>query len=243
MAYNPSVAYVGPDGATRSVTNELTARFGYPARPYEFVTGWKDAGNVSGHNPDSDGITHGVDIFMTQAQNRWAADHLAARGRAGDPRVAYVIYAGQIASPSTGYEFAGSGWEHWDHPHLSVWDGYWGGYCSLPAHIYNDTSSWGIAGATPQANTITPIPSFTEMDIDMATPSEVVTALMGHPLTLRDGTKASLETHLVNLFGDTIKRTEVLTSFDGKTKARVVDILANLGPDVRAIKTKTDKLK
>lgn len=86
-------------------------------------------------------------------------------------------------------------------------------------------------------------PTFTEMDIDMATPAEVVTALMGHEVTLRDGTKATLETHLVNLFGDTIKRTEVLTSFDGKTKARVIDILANLGPDVRAIKNKTDKLK
>lgn len=159
MAYNPSIAYSGPDGATRSVTDELTSRFGKPDRPYEFVTGWKDAGNVSGHNPDSNGTTHGVDIFLTQSQNRWAADHLAARGRAGDPRVGYVIYAGQIASPSTGYHFAGSGWEHWDHPHLSVWDGYWGGYCSLPASIYNDTSSWGIDPAiTGQANTITPIP-------------------------------------------------------------------------------------
>lgn len=157
MSYNPSVVYSGPDGATRSVTNELTERFGYPARPYEFVTGWKDAGNVSGHNPDSNGITHGVDIFMTDAQNRWAADHLAARGRAGDPRVAYVIYAGQIASPSTGFYFAGSGWEHWDHPHLSVWDGYWGGYCSLPAIIYNDTSSWGIATLAGQNSGITPI--------------------------------------------------------------------------------------
>lgn len=157
MAYNPSVAYVGPDGATRSVTNELTERFGYPARPYEFVTGWKDPLNVSGHNPDANGITHGVDIFMTDAQNRWAADHLAARGRAGDPRVAYVIYAGQIASPSTGFYFAGSRWEHWDHPHLSVWDGYWGGYCSLPASIYNDTSSWGIATLAGQNSGITPI--------------------------------------------------------------------------------------
>lgn len=159
--YNPNVPYAGADGATRSVTNELTVRFGTPARPYEFVTGWKQPDNVSGHNPDSNGITHGVDLFLTPEQNRWAADHLAARARAGDKRVAYVIYAGQIASPSTGYHFAGSGWEHWDHPHLSVWDGYWGGPCALPAGIYTDTSSWGIATAstTPQSLTIIPIAS------------------------------------------------------------------------------------
>lgn len=189
MSYNPNVAYSGPDGATRSVTNELTARFGYPARPYEFVTGWKDAGNVSGHNPDSNGITHGVDIFMTDAQNRWAADHLAARGRAGDKRVAYVIYAGQIASPSTGYYFAGSGWEHWDHPHLSVWDGYWGGYCSLPASIYNDTSSWGIATLAGQANTTTPI--IKKDWSDMATKEEVKQAFREVLAENLSGTKAA----------------------------------------------------
>lgn len=119
------------------------------------------------------------------------------------------------------------------------------GHCNVPSNTHTDPGPMpglGTAGTTPQSSTITPIPSFVDMDIDMATPSEVVTALMGHELTLRDGTTASLETHLVNLFGDTIKRTEILTSFDGKTKARVIDILANLGPDVRAIKTKTDKL-
>lgn len=169
MSYNPDVAYAGPDGATRSVTDELTAKFGAPDRPYEFVTGWKSPDNVSGHNPDSNGITHGVDIFMTPERNRWAADHLAARGRAGDPRVGYVIYAGQIASPSTGYEFAGSGWEHWDHPHLSVWDGYWGGPCALPASIYNDTSSWGIASGTitkPLGSKPTPIQEDDELSND-----------------------------------------------------------------------------
>lgn len=157
MSYNPAIAYAGPDPATRSLTQELTARFGKPARTYEFVTGWKSPGNISGHNPDSNGITHGVDIFLTDAQNRWTADHLAARGKNGDRRVMYVIYAGQIASPSTGWAFAGSGWEHWDHPHLSVWDGYWGSWCSLPATVYNDASSWGIAPLAGQTTTITPI--------------------------------------------------------------------------------------
>ena len=155
MSYNPGIAYVGPDGATRSLTNELTARDGTPSRPYEFVTGWKDAGNVSGHNPDSNGITHGVDIFTGNL--RWTADHLAARGRAGDPRVLYVIYAGQLANARTGWQFAGEGWGHWDHVHLSVWDGYFGGPCTLPASIYNDTSSWGVVPITGQSATITPI--------------------------------------------------------------------------------------
>ena len=153
--YNPSIAYRGPDGATRSLTNELTARDGTPSRPYEFVTGWKDAGNVSGHNPDSNGITHGVDIFTGNL--RWTADHLAARGKAGDPRVLYVIYAGQLANARTGWSFAGEGWEHWDHVHLSVRDGYWGGPCTLPASIHNDTSSWGVVPISGQGSSITPI--------------------------------------------------------------------------------------
>ena len=155
MSYNELVRYVGPDGATRSLTNELTARDGTPSRPYEFVTGWKDAGNVSGHNPDSNGITHGVDIFTGNL--RWTADHLAARGKAGDQRVRYVIYAGQLANDRTGWQFAGEGWDHWDHVHLSVWDGYWGGPCTLPSSIYNDTSSWGIAPLAGQGSGITPI--------------------------------------------------------------------------------------
>lgn len=165
MSYNPGIAYVGPDGATRSLTNELTARDGTPSRPYEFVTGWKDAGNVSGHNPDSNGITHGVDIFTGNL--RWTADHLAARGKAGDKRVLYVIYAGQLANARTGWSFAGEGWDHWDHVHLSVWDGYWGGPCTLPASIYNDTSSWGVVPTTGQGSGITPI---TEEGFLMALP-------------------------------------------------------------------------
>lgn len=179
MSYNPGIAYVGPDAATLSMTRELTARFGAPPRPYEFVTGWKDPLNVSGHNPDSNGITHGVDIFTGNL--RWTADHLAARGRAGDKRVRYVIYAGQLANDRTGWQFAGEGWGHWDHVHLSVWDGYWGGPCSLPESIYNDTSSWGIATIiTGQGSGITPIPS--EED-DMPTLDEI----FNHPIARSDG--------------------------------------------------------
>ncbi|POH58256.1 hypothetical protein [Arthrobacter glacialis] len=212
MSYNPSVGYRGPDGATRSVTDELTARFGAPARPYEFVTGWKDPDNVSGHNPDSNGITHGVDIFMTPEQNRWAADHLAARGRAGDNRVGYVIYAGQIASPSTGYHFAGSGWEHWDHPHLSVWDGYWGGPCTLPASIFNDTSSWGITTITTgqSSGTIQPI-----QEDDVITPEDrtaLVAAMLDTQVTQVGGGKMTLRDLLAEY------RPHVTTTHDKLTK-------------------------
>lgn len=163
MSYSPGIPYRGPDAATLSMTRELTARFDAPPRPYEFVTGWKDPLNVSGHNPDANGITHGVDIFCAPARNRWIADHLAARGRAGDKRVLYVIYAGQLANDRTGWQFAGEGWEHWDHVHLSVWDGYWGGPCTLPASIYNDASSWGISTLAGQGSGITPIQEDDEM--------------------------------------------------------------------------------
>lgn len=238
--YNPHVGYRGPDPATRSLTLELTERFGTPARTYEFVTGYKSASNVSGHCPDSNGITHGVDIFLTAPQMRWTADHLAARGKAGDRRVLYAIYADQIASASTGWQFMGSGWGHFDHVHLSVWDGYWGGPCTLPASIHGDTSSWGVAGTSPQSNDIIPLE---EMDIDMATPDQVVDALLNRILEV-DGQKARIQDWIVAIAKDSskaLKSGQIVKSFDG-TEAPVHQVIANLGADVRAIKTATDKL-
>lgn len=161
--YNPSVAYVGPDGATRSLANEFLEKYGRPARPSEFVTGYPGPTNVSGHNPDSNGITHGVDIFagpgnVPFADMRWAADTLCDRARAGDGRALYYIYADQIASPATNWYFSGSGWGHLDHLHASIWDGYWGGPCGLPASVYNDISPWGVLNLIPQGSKPTPVP-------------------------------------------------------------------------------------
>lgn len=214
--YNPDVGYRGPDGATRSLTAECTAKDGPPSRPYEYVTGYKAPDNVSGHCPDSNGITHGVDIFTGNL--RWLSDHLAGRGASGDPRVLYLIYADQIASPSTGWQFAGSGWGHWDHLHVSVWDQFWGGPCTLPAAIYNDTSSWGIANTlTGQSSGITPI-----QEDDVVTQedrTEIVRVLLDTQVAQVGGGKMTLRDLLAEY------RPHVTTTHDKLTKlpAAVVD--------------------
>lgn len=156
---NLAVPYVRPDGATRSVANECIARWGTPARPSEFVTGYKSATNYSGHNADSNGITHAVDIFtgpgnIPAADGIWLANHLAARGKAGDPRVFYVIHNDQIASASTGWQFAGSGYGHFDHVHYSSCDLYWGDPSPITRAVYDDTGAWNITTLGTAAGTI-----------------------------------------------------------------------------------------
>ncbi len=150
MAANFSVLFDKSDLANKSIADECIVKWGKPARPSEFVTGHQSATNVSGHNPDHNGVTHAVDIFVgpgniPEEGGRWLADHLARRA---DIRTAYVIYADQIASAATGWFFVGEGYGHWDHVHHSTWDGWWGSYCSLLASIYNDASPWGIAAFT-----------------------------------------------------------------------------------------------
>lgn len=46
---NMAVTYQGPNGCLPALTSELTATYGRPARTYEYVTGYKSAANVSGH--------------------------------------------------------------------------------------------------------------------------------------------------------------------------------------------------
>ncbi|WP_104086576.1 M23 family metallopeptidase [Arthrobacter sp. GMC3] len=97
-------------------------------------------------------------------------------------------------------------------------------------------------GITGQATNITPITPSEEDD--MASPEEIAQAVWSHPITLKDGTKGRAIDHFVNLCSDmkqVPKLGTVFKSFDGKTEARFMDIMANLGPDVRAIKTVTDQ--
>ena len=169
---NMSVAYRGPDPSLVTLTNELRAHYGNPARTYEFVTGYKAPSNFSGHNPDSNGVVHAVDIFtddhgnIPEAEGRALAERLRLVGKATG-RFAYLIHdmsAGapqpMIAGDHTGWLWAAYGGAdaHSDHIHLSIADGYWGDPCNVPAYVTNDTSRWGVTGgANPQADTITPI--------------------------------------------------------------------------------------
>lgn len=169
---NMAVQYRGPNPALLTLTKELRARFGDPARTYEFVTGYKSPGNYSGHNPDNNGIVHAVDIFtddhgnIPEAEGRALAERLRLVGAATN-RFAYLIHdmsAGapqpMIAGQHTNWLWAAYGGAdaHSDHIHLSIADGYWGDPCTVPAYITNDTSRWGVTGGvTPAAGTITPI--------------------------------------------------------------------------------------
>lgn len=170
---NMGVAYRGPDPSLITLTNELRAFYGNPARTYEYVTGYKAPGNYSGHNPDSNGVVHAVDIFtddqgnIPQAEGRALADRLRLVGKANN-RFLYLIHDMSAGAPRPMIASLNTGWEwvdyngpdaHSDHIHLSIADGYWGDPCPLPPSVYNDTSRWNVTGAKykPQGGNITTI--------------------------------------------------------------------------------------
>lgn len=169
---NMAVAYRGPNPSLVTLTNELRSHFGNPARTYEFVTGYKSPANFSGHNPDSNGIVHAVDIFtddhgnIPAAEGRALAERLRQIGAATN-RFSYLIHdmSPGAPRPMIAGQFNGWVWQayggadaHSDHIHVSIADGYWGDPCAVGAAVYNNTARWGIsAGATAQADNIIPI--------------------------------------------------------------------------------------
>jgi len=183
-----NVAYRGPDPSLVALTNELRAHYGQPARTYEYVTGYKAADNFSGHNPDSNGIVHAVDIFtddhgnIPQPEGRALADRLRLVGKATN-RFSYLIHdmSAGAPQPMIAGQFNGWAWQayngadmHSDHIHVSIADLYWGDPCPVPASVYNNTARWNVTGAAttkPQSGTITPIPAQKDW-FDTMTPAE-----------------------------------------------------------------------
>lgn len=170
---NMSTAYRGPDPSLITLTNELRGHYGNPARTYEFVTGYKSPSNFSGHNPDSNGIVHAVDIFtddygnIEQAEGRALAERLRQVGAATN-RFSYLIHdmSAGAPRPMIAGQFNDWVWQtyggvdaHSDHIHVSIADGYWGDPCQVPASVTNNTKRWGVTGGSikPQTGTITPI--------------------------------------------------------------------------------------
>lgn len=160
---NLNIAYAGPDGCLPVLTSELTARFGVPRLPYEYVTGYKSATNVSGHNADNNGRAHAVDIFVGPDQSISVdqgidlAQRLLAEGPrgaiAGHPdRLAYIIHRGRIAGDHTGWAwvpYTGADW-HGDHIHVSsTYDYYWGDPVWESGLDYNSTAPWNLWAAAP----------------------------------------------------------------------------------------------
>ena len=167
---NMAIPYSRPNNALLTLRNEVYARYGTPARPSEFVTGYKAASNFTGHNADSHGVVHAVDIFvgpgsLSEAQAQELCRLLQAEGKRGPipghpDRLYYIIYRDKIMGDWSGWtSWDGSGYGHYDHIHVSTCDLYWGDPAPIPAADYDSTAPWGIANAiTPAATTTTPEP-------------------------------------------------------------------------------------
>lgn len=169
---NMSTAYRGPNPSLIALTTELRGFYGNPVRTYEFVTGYKSPDNFSGHNPDSNGVVHAVDIFtddygnIPEVEGRALAERLRMVGAATN-RFSYLIHdmSAGAPQPMIAGQFNGWVWQtyggadaHSDHIHVSIADGYWGDPCAVSASVTNDTSRWGVTGgAVPQSGNITPI--------------------------------------------------------------------------------------
>lgn len=112
----------------------------------------RHAATKSDHNPTDPhpGVVTAWDI-TTADFTIDLAEKLRLMGKAGDSRVKYVIYRGQIASSKAGWAWRPySGFsKHFDHIHLSVADD--------PAH-YDSTAPWNVFSShTPAAPKVRPI--------------------------------------------------------------------------------------
>ncbi len=86
--------------------------------------GWGTNGKGSYHTPDPAGIVHAIDVdedFGAPGDNMKFAKELAAYCKAGKDkgRIAHIVYEDKVASPRTGWVFAGSGYAHSHHIHIS----------------------------------------------------------------------------------------------------------------------------
>lgn len=184
---NINVLYQRGNFALQTWCAELTARWGKPDRPYEYVTGYKAADNFTGHNADNNGVVHGVDIFvgpgnLSPANANIATAFLRAEGLKGTipghpDRLYYIIYQDRIAGDFSNWEWVGAGYGHWDHIHISTCDLFWGDVAPVHPLDYDSTAPWGLSKLTtskPQGTKPTPIQ---EDWFDMATKNDVKDAL------------------------------------------------------------------
>lgn len=168
---NLTVPYQRGNLGLQTLVAERIQKWGKPARYSEYVTGYKSAANFSGHNPDSNGIVHAVDIFvgpgnLTPAQGVELYDAVRREGVRGNTdghpkRTTYVIHNRLISGDFNGWTneaYTGPD-PHTDHVHVSSHDGYWGD--PLPTSYgpadYDSTLTWNLNTTTGQGSNITPI--------------------------------------------------------------------------------------
>lgn len=179
---NMSVAYQRPNYSLQTLVKEVYALYGYtPRRASEYVTGYKDPNNFTGHNADNRGVVHAVDIFtdengnLPEAEGRALAEKLRQIG-AATGRFNYLIHDMSPGAPAPKIAGAFNNWQwedytgsspHSDHIHISTVDLYWGDPVNFPASVYDSTATWGLAKINPSGGGVTPLPEkdwFDNMD-------------------------------------------------------------------------------
>ena len=166
---NMAEPYMRPNYSLQTLKAELDRR--HPGRTADlgFVTGYKSPGNFTGHNADSNGICHAMDIgtqsyngqaqAITAEQGRDLARYLCNLGKSGFGPLQYGYLIHDMGETDQRPMIAGAfnGWEwqtyngaaaHSDHIHVSTIDLYWGDPVGIPASVYDSTQPWGIANGT-----------------------------------------------------------------------------------------------
>jgi len=94
----------------------------------------------SDHNPNAAGVVRAIDVDADGIPAAWLADHVRARGAAGDGRLSpggYVIFNRRIASDVGGWSwraYTGTN-PHQAHVHVSA---------TSSASGYDDSGDWGV---------------------------------------------------------------------------------------------------
>lgn len=187
---NMSVPYSRPNRSLITLRDEVYKAYNYtPARASEFVTGYKSPDNYTGHNADSNGIVHAMDLFTDNNGNlpEEAGRELAEKLRVIGKRTGKFYYLIHDMNPNPGQftpliagkhtnwewvEYAGSS-PHTDHIHISTCDLFWGDPAPISASVYDSTAPWGIASTINPAGS----PSTSKDWFDMATKADLIAAI------------------------------------------------------------------
>lgn len=154
-----SVPYVHPAKSLTTLAGELNSVWPGRGPDLGYITGYKAAGNFTGHNPNERGVCMAFDIGIHStakgikpAHGRDLSEYLR---RYANEKFQYLIHDMGTEAEGVRPKIAGNhtGWKwqpylgphpHSDHIHISVVDLYWGDNCGVPASVYDSTSSWGV---------------------------------------------------------------------------------------------------
>lgn len=231
MSYNPNVLFQRGNYGLQTLVSERIQRWGEPTRPSEYITGHKSPLNKSGHNADSNGIAHAVDIFvgpgnLTAAQADILATAVIAEGIRGTKdgypkRATNIIWNRRIAGDETGWQWApytGPS-PHTDHLHISTIDIYYG--APLPewfvAADYDSTIPWGVLTTTALSTDITPI-----QEDDMA----VLSAITKEAMANLNGMVLSAVTTATKPILDRLTATQKSVAFQEKFSVKMLEKIA-----------------